>query len=223
MRSTSLTTIARENKVFLISYLTLAALGIYPLLAWDKVTLLLMINSHHHPILDQLFYYITHLGSGITYALLLFSLMLLKVTNRKLLIGGISFVVMSVIVQFLKRIAFPDQLRPIQLVPDPMQLHLLDDVTILAQLSFPSGHAATVFTAACLLNLISPAKNSLYSLFLILIAIIVAYSRVYLCQHFYTDVYTGMLIGGLVPIFVYAWFINWHVPAWLAHKLPVKI
>jgi membrane-associated phospholipid phosphatase len=223
MRSTSLVTIARENKVFFSFYLILAVLGIYPLLAWDKVTLLLMINSQYHPLLDQFFYYITHLGSNITYALLLFSLMLLKVTNRKLLIGGISFVVMAVIVQFLKKIAFPDQLRPIELVPDAMQLHLIDAVKILGQLSFPSGHAATVFTAACLLNLISPTKNSLYSLLLLVIAIIVAYSRVYLCQHFYTDVYAGMLIGGLVPIFVYAWFIDWRVPSWLAHKLPVKI
>jgi membrane-associated phospholipid phosphatase len=223
MKLIKLVAIAQDNKAFFIVYTALWLLGLYPLLAWDKVTLLLMINGQHHPALDQFFYYITNLGSGITYTLLLITLLLLRVANRKLLIGASSFVVMSAIVQFLKRIGFSDQLRPIELVPDPTQLHLVGHVAILSHLSFPSGHAATIFTAACLLNLITPIKHIVYSILLLLIATIVAYSRVYLCQHFYTDVYVGMLIGGLVTTFMYAWLIDWQVPSWLEQRLPVKL
>jgi membrane-associated phospholipid phosphatase len=213
----------RDNQTFLSLYALLLLAGLYPLLNWDKISLLLMINSQYHPKLDQLFYYITHLGSAITYIAMLLMLFLLKISNRKLLIGTTSFVIMSFIVQFTKRIIFPEQLRPLELVPDPNQLHLVDQVEILSELSFPSGHAATIFTAVFFLNFIMPAKKSFYSLLWILLATIVAYSRIYLCQHFYIDVYVGMLIGGLVTTLTYIYLINWQVPDWLAHKLPIKI
>jgi len=223
MSSSKLTTTIQDNKAFFLVYTLLLLVGLYPLLAWDKVTLLLMINDHHHPTLDRFFYYITNLGSGITYGLLMLTLLLRKVANRKLLIGAASFVAMSFIVQFLKRIIFPGQLRPIELVPDPSQLHLVDHVAMLSRLSFPSGHAATIFAAACFLNLIAPSKNTWYSILLLLIATVVAYSRIYLCQHFYTDVYVGTLIGGWTTLFVYTWLIDRPVPAWLAKRLPIEL
>lgn len=222
MRLTKLAAIVQDNKAFFIGYTALLLLGLFPLLAWDKVDLLLMINGQHHPALDLLCYYVTNLGSGITYTLLLITLFFLRVANRKLLIGASSFVVMSAIVQFLKRIVFSDQLRPTALIPELIQLHLVDHIAILSQLSFPSGHAATSFTAACFLNLIAPTKYTWYSILLLLIATIVAYSRVYLCQHFYADVYVGALLGGWITVFVYAWLIDWYVPSWLEHRLPVK-
>jgi membrane-associated phospholipid phosphatase len=213
----------KENQPFLILYGMLLLGGIYPLCAWDQVKFLLIINKQCHPVLDQVFYYITHLGDGITYMLMLFVLLLFKLPYRKLLIGGTSFVVMSVIVQFIKRVAFPDELRPIVLVPNPDQLHLVDQVEVLRELSFPSGHTATIFTAICFIYLIMPTKNFLLALLLITLGVMVAYSRIYLCQHFYIDVYVGMLIGGLVTILTYAYLINWQVPAWLSDKLPIKI
>lgn len=223
MNSTSLTTTIRANQAFFISYGLLALAGLYPLLAYDKTTLFLKINAVHHPVLDQFCYYITNLGSGLTYGLLLVVLWLGRVHYSKLFIGASSFVVTAAIVQALKRIVFPGQLRPIAFIPDPNQLHLVDQVTILRHLSFPSGHAATIFTAACFLNLIAPTKHPGYSISWLLIATIVAYSRVYLCQHFYTDVYMGALIGGGTAVLVYAWLQDRPLPAWLAKRLPVKL
>jgi len=213
----------KDNRTFFITYNLLLLIGLYPLLVWDKLTVFLFINKHHHHFLDKFFYYITYLGDGITYGLLLLILWLLKVPFKKLFIGATSFVGMSIIIQSLKRIIFSHYHRPIKLVDDPSQLHIVDGVDIVHYLSFPSGHAGTIFVAVCLLNLILPNRNGLYSIFLLCLAALVAYSRVYLCQHFYTDIYVGGLIGGWTTFLTYAFFIDSPISDWLASKLPVKL
>ncbi len=193
---------------------------------WDKVQIFLTINQHHHPLMDQFFFYWTHLGSGITYVLMLAVLFFLKTSPRKILIGLTSFGVMSVIIQFLKRIVFPHHLRPIKVIEfaqEAVQLHIVDNVDVLTHFSFPSGHAGTIFTAVCFLSLISTRKHSWYSVGLLFIATLVAYSRIYLCQHFYTDVYAGAWIGGWTTLIVYIVLIDFPMPSWVTSRLSFKL
>jgi len=265
----------KANSTFFIAYNLLLLIGLYPLLAWDKLTIFLFINKHHHPFLDQFFFYLTHLGSGITYGLLMLCLFLLKVPYRKLLIGVTTFGVMSVIIQVLKRLIFSHHVRPIkfiELAEEAVHLHLVDNVEVLTHLSFPSGHAGTIFAAVAFLSLfgirdpdeifLSAAqkcfnkmlKNAesqtpgrvyqlpvtylllvfiqvkllnlcyrlqhVFHLLLLLIAFLVAYSRIYLCQHFYTDIYVGALIGGWTAFLVNALLVDWRMPNWLATRFP---
>lgn len=223
MYYTAIKKLILDNQAFWFLYSFLLLAGFYPLFAWDKISLLLTINAQYHPILDQLFFYITNLGHGLAYLAMMILLFICQLPYRKMLIGSVSFIGMSIIVQIIKRIIFPELLRPIALVPDPSQLHLVDQVEILRDLTFPSGHAATIFTAVCFIHLIMPSKKPLYTFLLITLAIGVAYSRIYLCQHFYRDVYVGMLIGGLTTLLTHAYFIHWQVPGWLAARLPIKI
>jgi membrane-associated phospholipid phosphatase len=209
----------RENKLFFILYILLLLIGIYPLLAFNKVALFLKINSLHHPFLDQFFYYTTFLGSKYTYVLFMAVLLFKKLATRRLLIGASSFIGMSAIVQGLKRIMFSQQLRPITLIPADAPLHLVEGILPDTHLSFPSGHAATIFTAVCFIHLLAKKKHPLFSIFLILLALAVTYSRVYLCQHFYRDVYIGALIGGCTAPVVYTVLMGWKGPAWLDQSL----
>ena len=220
--------LVRENKLFLTLHALLFLLGSYPLLVVDKVTLLLQLNRFHYPFLDYFFYYATFFGSSAMYALLMATLVIMRFNNRTLLIGISSFVVMSAVVQFMKRVVFFDQLRPISLLPTDSFLHLVEGVVPDTHLSLPSGHAATIFTAVCFIHLLMPRKSVWCSVLLLSGAVIVAYARVYLCQHFYRDIYVGAWVGTWTTIVVYSALINWHWPstwldkparAWIAHYL----
>jgi membrane-associated phospholipid phosphatase len=183
------------------------------------VQLFLQLNGFHNAFLDRFFYYVTFLGSSAMYALLMVVLVIMRSNNRTLLIGISSFVSMSCIVQGMKRIVFSDQLRPVALMPQHVHLYLVEGIVPDTDLSFPSGHAATVFTVACLVHLLMCKKSIWYSVVLFLGAVVVAYSRVYVCQHFYQDVYVGACVGTWATILVYFPLASWQGPDWLNRSL----
>lgn len=61
--------------------------------------------------------------------------------------------------------------------------------------SFPSGHAGSSFAAAAVMRLRLPRK---YARFGLLLAALIAFSRLYVGVHYPTDVLCGALIGVLV-------------------------
>lgn len=211
----TLKSVLKDNKPLFIFYLVFFLLGGYPLLAYSKIVLLLQVNHYHHPLLDQFFYYITFLGTPAAYALLIATLFAMKQDNRTLLIGIGSFILMSIIIQGLKRVELFDQSRPMGLIPTESLSHLVKGVPYKTYWSFPSGHAGTIFTMICLSHLLVPKKSWWLSLSLGLLACAVAYSRLYLCQHFYRDIYVGALIGTCSTIAIYALLKHWQGPAWL--------
>ena len=72
----------------------------------------------------------------------------------------------------------------------------MSGIDLHAAFSFPSGHAATIFSLCVGIMLFSAAPARKLSCFFI--ALLVAYSRVYLSQHFLIDIYFGSLLGVLV-------------------------
>ena len=63
--------------------------------------------------------------------------------------------------------------------------------------SFPSGHSGTAFTTAVLLSSFYQMRAAFFTL-----AIMVAFSRIYLEDHFLSDVVTGSIIGIAVGMLV---------------------
>jgi membrane-associated phospholipid phosphatase len=59
--------------------------------------------------------------------------------------------------------------------------------------SFPSGHTMTAFALALFLSIL--IRNKFWGVLLLILAILVAYSRVYLFQHFPKDVFAGSIFG----------------------------
>ena len=114
--------------------------------------------------------------------------------SEKVLIWGTSFCCMFIVVQLLKRMVFPYVVRPMALLSID-EVHVVDGVKLFTELSFPSGHAGTIFTMLTVIQLLQPKKSLFRMIWLSLMACMVAYSRIYLCHHFYTDVYFGALIG----------------------------
>ena len=72
--------------------------------------------------------------------------------------------------------------------------------------SFPSGHATSAFATAGVLALFF--KDKWVHILLLLLAVQVGFSRIYLAQHFLTDVLAGSLIGVAGGILCVHWCRN---------------
>lgn len=161
------------------------------LFIYGKKDSFILINGFYNPSLDYFFQYVTYLGDGLIYIpIVLYCLFL----NRRFLVPVLAAIVIcTVLTHFLKRIVFPDELRPVSLEVEKVIIHKIEGVPLHRQHSFPSGHTSTAFTMALLLA--SIMKRKIWAYILPMVAFLVGYSRVYLAQHFVTDVTVGMLIG----------------------------
>ncbi len=68
-----------------------------------------------------------------------------------------------------------------------------------AWISFPSGHAATAFTAAFVLSTLFPR----WRIILFGAAVLIAFSRLYLAQHYISDVIAGSFLGIASTLLLY--------------------
>ena len=77
-------------------------------------------------------------------------------------------------------------------------LHFVPNIDVHSHYSFPSGHTATIFCIALFLSLV--IRRKMVAVALLLLALTVSYSRIYLLQHFLMDVAAGSLIGIVVVL-----------------------
>lgn len=80
--------------------------------------------------------------------------------------------------------------------------HVFTDVVLLIKgptdFSFPSGHTMTSFASATVLVL----KNKRWGQWAIVLASIIAFSRIYLFVHYPSDIIAGLIIGIAIGILV---------------------
>lgn len=192
---------------FFLCILFAIALGVV-LLSLGKNETFQLINSNHYEFADQFFKYFTHYGDGIMWVPLGLFCFFFK---RKYFIAVVAGVLISTILaQFLKRVVYPDELRPIKYLAESFPVHMIDGVEMRTSHSFPSGHATTAFTMALLMAYMINRK--FWSVVLPLLAMLAAYSRVYLAQHFPTDILAGMCIGifsAIISLLIYRKFIRY--------------
>lgn len=191
-----------ENRYYLLSVAALLLFGGLLLLNLTKEEFTLWVNARYTLFTDYFFWTSSLLGT-LWFSLLVLALVWWTKGWRKALQGLVCFASVAGVVQFLKHIVFPGTPRPSLHFEGVADLRLLDWVEQLKTESFPSGHTAAAFAIATFLALTLPRKQ--YHWLLALGAVCVAYARVYLSQHFITDVYTGMSIGLAVTFIVYWW------------------
>ncbi|MFZ4524599.1 MAG: phosphatase PAP2 family protein [Chlorobium sp.] len=81
--------------------------------------------------------------------------------------------------------------------------------------SFPSGHSATAFSVAMLISILSPRWRTLS----LVAGFMVAFSRIFLTQHYVSDVIAGSFLGMISTVFLY----NHSFKSKLYASLPNKI
>lgn len=151
----------------------------------------LLINGHYSVQADYFFNYVTYLGDGLIWIPLFVYVLLYK--RDFFLAVFTALAVCTLFTHVFKRIIFEGAPRPLRLLPDLARaVPLLEGHNNYIN-SFPSGHTSTAFTFALLLAFLVKRKFAPY--LFPLLAFVVGYSRVYLAQHFVTDVLAGCIIG----------------------------
>lgn len=192
-----------ENKAFLIPYFVIAIAVSVVLLLNKKIDLHIIINQHHNQFFDVFFKYITHLGDGII--AIIVSVILLFIRYRWAIISIISSLTIMGLIQFLKRVIFTDSYRPIKIFryfyEGTYKLYIIPGTDPGINNSFPSGHSTTVFATFFLLAII--VKNKSLKFIFFIIALLTAFSRVYLSWHFLGDTLAGSFIGISVTLIIF--------------------
>ncbi len=157
----------------------------------------LMVNQWNSPVFDTFFKYMTHLGDGALFAMVI--IILAFVRFRWALYELFAALMTMVFVFIAKQLLFNGMPRPTKYFENHEMLHLVEGVKMHAWNSFPSGHTITAFAIFMILVLV--VKNNYYKFLFVIIAIIAGYSRVYLSQHFLGDIFWGAIIGSLIAVF----------------------
>ncbi|MFW5822763.1 MAG: phosphatase PAP2 family protein [Tangfeifania sp.] len=197
-----------KNRYFLLPYLLTLLVFSGFLLTHNKAELHLISNNINSLFFDQFFRYATWLGDGVMIAIA--GVVLLFVRFRYAIAFLIGSLVTAGIVNLFKKVLLDDMYRPAKYFElyESAQLHLIEGVKLHSLQSFPSGHTATAFSVFFFLALILKSKPLKFSMFLL--AIIVAYSRVYISQHFLIDITAGSAIAVLIMFFTFLWMKSWN-------------
>jgi membrane-associated phospholipid phosphatase len=178
----------------------------------------LWINGNHSDFSDRFFTFVTYGGDGKIFIPLI--IILLFVRFSYVLIAISAWAGHGLICSLLKRLVFPTMLRPTGTMDNDL-LHFVPGVDVHANYSFPSGHTATAFCFAILVALLTRRKFVFF--IAIAFAVIVAYSRIYLLQHFLIDVVGGAFIGTLVSAGIWYLFERFGQAEWLGRRLEIQV
>ncbi|HXB39946.1 MAG TPA: phosphatase PAP2 family protein [Bacteroidia bacterium] len=181
-----------KNRIFLLPYALLFCAACFIIGLTDKIQLHQYFNSLLRPSLNGFFEYITYLGDGIF--VVAAGVLLLILNVRKGLTTLLAYGLSAGFTQGIKYAFFADVDRPELLFEkNHLPLKLVEGVDINIHNSFPSGHATAAFALFFCLSFLSEKVSSKIIFFLI--ALTVAFSRVYLSQHFLEDITAGSFIA----------------------------
>ena len=205
--------------VYVVAYLILLSTILGMLYVYPKLELHLMLNSHHTGIQDTFFPYFSILAEGPLYVLALLPMLWKKF--RLPLFFALCELSAGTILQVLKHIiSHPRPVSAFEEYSDAV-LPVVQGVDLHHSNSFPSGHASTffVFCTCCVLLLAyrygqRARQNSqescilpcVLAVLLVAFAALGAYSRIYLSQHFLSDVCVGSIIGVVTPLLMFYFF-----------------
>jgi membrane-associated phospholipid phosphatase len=198
----------QKKRCYFILFTVFIVIANIILLMLGKKDSFLLLNTFHNKFLDQLFLSITFFGDGILAILVCLILFLFKKKQESLFLL-ISFVLSSILAQVLKN-SF-HRLRPVNFFHDYSYHKLIDGFTNSVYHSFPSGHTTTIFALATMVVFFTKKRS--YHILVLIVAILVGYSRIYLGQHFLEDVIFGAIIGTTISLLIGSFFLKENVQA----------
>lgn len=202
--------------VYGIAYLVLLVFVLGLQYFYPKTELHMLLNSHHTGIQDTFFKYYSMLAEWPLYVLALLPILWKKIKIS--VFFGLCELSGGAIIQILKHIFSFDRPASVFENSGSMILPVVEGVDLYHCSSFPSGHAFTFFTFCTCCALILAYRYKLREgqnnhtnwilldmslLLLLTLAILGCYSRIYLSQHFLSDVCVGSIIGFVIPCLMF--------------------
>lgn len=152
------------------------------------------------PFLDVLMPFITRLGDGGIIWIVLALVLLFFKKYRKFGLMMITGLLISLLINDNILKPFISRTRPFELEAWKGMFNYPQLIERPHSLSFPSGHTSSSFAAAVVL--IFTGKKRIYIPPLIL-AFLIAFSRIYVHVHYCTDVLAGMVVGTLYGLLAF--------------------
>jgi len=180
-----------ENRSFVVLYLLFLIAGVLAMIYLSKPELFLMINGYRSAWADVFFKYFTHVGDGLFFVPFIVLALFVRFGSAVYLL--LTLMTAGLIAQVLKKLVFSEALRPKGWFGSEELVQTVVGVKLHSFNSFPSGHATTAFALMFALTLATRNKSLGY-LFL-MAAVLAGYSRMYLGQHFFEDIFFGSIIG----------------------------
>ena len=177
----------------------------------------LIVNEWNSPMTDVFFKYVTHLGDGAIFALVILILLFVKI---RWAFYELFAALMTLIFVFItKQLIFKGAPRPTSFFDNSETLHLVEGVKMHAMNSFPSGHTITAFAIFIILAMV--VKKQYLKVFFTATAILAGISRVYLSQHFLEDIFLGTLIGVAIALLSFTLVDKLSIfkTSWIDHNL----
>lgn len=177
----------------------------------------LFINGGNTPFLDEFFKTITLFGDGLWFIPVAIISLFIRFQYSTVL--ALAALINGILISILKRGFFAGSERPAKVLDNDL-LHFAQGVDIHHYNSFPSGHTATAFGLALLIALLF--KKRTLSIFVLMLAMAVGYSRIYLAQHFLIDVTAGAIVGCFTTLMAWQIIQSANRPRWMNRKLTLR-
>lgn len=199
--NTRITDVLHHIRFFFVPYLIILITCLVIKLTYTREAIYFAVNARHTEWGDFIFPYVTNLGEG--YMVITLTIIMLFFSYRKTLLLITSFAITGILVQTVKHIVQAP--RPVvYFEKDLAGIHFVKGISLLHSNSFPSGHTVSAFSAAVVLSYL--VINKRWGFVFLLVAIAVAFSRMYLSQHFFEDVTAGSMLSTISTVIWITWF-----------------
>ena len=189
--------------LFLIPYLVLLAACLTIKFIYTREQIYFFINGLHTSWGDVVFPFFTMLGDGLTCIAL--GLIIALFSYRRSFLLLTAYGATALVAQLLKAIF--EMPRPyLYFQNQHAKMYLVKGVAMLSNHSFPSGHTVTAFSACITITYLY--KSKYWAIPMLLLALCIGYSRMYLSEHFFEDVTAGSAVGVFVTLFWLYWLDN---------------
>ncbi|MBP3807481.1 MAG: phosphatase PAP2 family protein [Eubacterium sp.] len=167
-------------------------------MAWEEEFLLYLQNNVRTEFLNHVMQFFSFLGNfGWFWIVLCIVLIAVKKTRPIGIIAATALVASLLIVNGI--------IKPV--VSRTRPFVSIEELTLITRKpldsSFPSGHTSSAFVVSCAITWCLSGKKKWIGVILIIIASLIAFSRLYLGAHYPTDVIAGLLLGITISVVTY--------------------